>query len=139
MTERTEFALMRSFFAPDPIPTVTDMKNNARCSKRALLAQKEEFEPYLTLCHNPAVYGCFVLVCRSYKIYTNGVSLSIYSSQIFSISSSHILLEASLGIRQSPLGDNVTVPTFGPSGRQERLNCWEKNLFINTFSHFFIS
>ena len=31
---------------------------------------------------------------------------------------------ASDGIRQSPRGESVTVPTFGPSGRQERLNCW---------------
>ena len=34
--------------------------------------------------------------------------------------------QASLGILQSPLGERATVPTFGPSGRQERLNCWEK-------------
>lgn len=33
---------------------------------------------------------------------------------------------ASLGIRKSPLGERETDPTFGPSGRQERLNCWEK-------------
>ena len=31
---------------------------------------------------------------------------------------------ASDGIRQSPRGDKETEPTFGPSGRQERLNCW---------------
>lgn len=31
--------------------------------------------------------------------------------------------DASLGIRRSPLGDTATVPTFGPSGKQERLNC----------------
>ena len=30
---------------------------------------------------------------------------------------------ASLGIRRSPLGDTATLPTLGPSGRQERLNC----------------
>ena len=29
---------------------------------------------------------------------------------------------------RSPLGESATVPIFGPSGRQERLNCWEKNL-----------
>ena len=28
-----------------------------------------------------------------------------------------------LGILRSPLGEMDTVPTFGPSGRQERLNC----------------
>ena len=36
--------------------------------------------------------------------------------------------DASLGMRQSPLGDNETDPTLGPSGRQLRLNCWLKNL-----------
>ena len=34
--------------------------------------------------------------------------------------------QASLGMRQSPRGDSVTLPTFGPSGRQLRLNCWTK-------------
>ena len=33
------------------------------------------------------------------------------------------LTDASDGIRQSPRGDSVTEPTFGPSGRQLRLNC----------------
>ena len=41
-------------------------------------------------------------------------------------SASHMFLLASLGIRQSPRGDRETEPTFGPSGRQERLNCWAK-------------
>lgn len=44
-----------------------------------------------------------------------------------SISFSHSLEQASLGIRQSPRGERVTLPTLGPSGRQERLNCWIKN------------
>ena len=35
--------------------------------------------------------------------------------------------QASLGIRQSPRGERVTLPTLGPSGRQLRLNCWAKN------------
>ena len=43
-----------------------------------------------------------------------------------SISSSHKRELASLGMRKSPRGDSVTVPTLGPSGRQERLNCWAK-------------
>lgn len=45
----------------------------------------------------------------------------------FSTSSSQIRPEASLGIRQSPLGLRQTEPTFTPSGRQLRLNCWVKN------------
>lgn len=47
----------------------------------------------------------------------------------FRVSSSSIQsrAEASEGIRQSPRGDRVTEPTLGPSGRQERLNCWAKN------------
>ncbi len=44
-----------------------------------------------------------------------------------SISLSQRAEEASLGIRQSPRGDSVTLPTFGPSGRQERLNWCVKN------------
>ena len=36
---------------------------------------------------------------------------------------SQMALEASLGMRQSPRGERLTLPTFGPSGRQERLNC----------------
>lgn len=35
----------------------------------------------------------------------------------------HTFTHASLGIRSPPLGDTSTLPTFGPSGRQERLNC----------------
>ena len=42
--------------------------------------------------------------------------------------SSQIRAQPSLGIRRSPRGDTATEPTFGPSGRQERLNCWAKNL-----------
>ena len=41
--------------------------------------------------------------------------------------SSHAAGSASLGIRQSPRGERLTVPTFGPSGTHERLNCWLKN------------
>ena len=44
-----------------------------------------------------------------------------------SSSSSHSRAAASEGIRQSPRGDRATLPTLGPSGRQERLNCWAKN------------
>ena len=40
-----------------------------------------------------------------------------------STSLSHISDEASLGIRQSPRGLIEILPTFGPSGKQERLNC----------------
>ena len=53
-----------------------------------------------------------------------GVYMDFYSA---SASSSHRAETASLGMRQSPRGDRVTVPTLGPSGRQDRLNCWEKN------------
>ena len=52
-----------------------------------------------------------------------------YSPQFhlnLSTSPSHTAACASLGIRQSPRGDRDTVPIFGPSGRQFRLNCWEK-------------
>jgi hypothetical protein len=54
-------------------------------------------------------------------------------------SSSHILQDASLGIRQSPLGDKETDPTFGPSGKQLLLNCCEKNLLKKRFAADMIS
>ena len=59
-------------------------------------------------------------------------------SQLYSCSHCciHRALTASDGILQSPRGDSVTVPTFGPSGRQERLNCWIKNRRTNVVSHF---
>ena len=40
-----------------------------------------------------------------------------------SASAIHMALLASLGILQSPRGERVTDPTFGPSGRADRLNC----------------
>lgn len=52
-------------------------------------------------------------------------------------SSIHSAEAASLGIRQSPRGDNDN-PTFGPSGRHERLNCWLKNLRQNVVSQCFM-
>ena len=52
----------------------------------------------------------------------------IYSYCSCSNSFSHNAAHASLGILQSPRGERATLPTFGPSGRQERLNCCEKNL-----------
>ncbi len=45
----------------------------------------------------------------------------------FSNSLSHKVAQASDGIRQSPRGDKLTLPTLGPSGRQLRLNCCWKN------------
>jgi carboxylesterase len=47
---------------------------------------------------------------------------------IYFNASIHKFESASLGIRQSPRGERLTDPTFGPSGIQLRLNCWEKNL-----------
>lgn len=48
---------------------------------------------------------------------------AVYSS---SSSARKPLASASLGMRQSPRGDSATEPTFTPSGRQLRLNCWLK-------------
>lgn len=53
-------------------------------------------------------------------------------------SSIHAAAEASLGMRQSPLGLRLQLPTFGPSGRHERLNCCEKKRRKKVVSHFFI-
>ena len=82
------------------------------------------------LIHDPSVIfnllrfqikGCSLYSCKMIILQP----LALYR---FSSSSSHILALASLGIRRSPLGDTATEPTLGPSGRQERLNCWAKNL-----------
>src|SRR5579871_5116922 len=48
--------------------------------------------------------------------------------------SSHKAACASLGIRQSPRGETLIEPTFGPSGRQERLNWLPKNRLMKTSS-----
>ena len=40
----------------------------------------------------------------------------------------HFSTLASEGIRKSPLGDKATLPTLGPSGMQDLLNCCAKNL-----------
>ena len=53
---------------------------------------------------------------------------------IFSSSASQSAADASDGIRQSPRGERVTEPTFGPSGMQERLNCCEKKRRIKVLS-----
>ena len=65
-------------------------------------------------------------------------SNSLLSTYSLSHSSSHILAVASLGIRQSPRGLRLTLPTFGPSGRHERLNCWAKKRRRKTLSQCFI-
>ena len=61
---------------------------------------------------------------RSRSQATGGTYSSSHSNP--SSSSSHREATASEGIRQSPRGERVTEPTLGPSGRQERLNCWAK-------------
>ncbi len=57
--------------------------------------------------------------------YARARDLSVH---ILSISWSQASGLASLGMRQSPRGERAMEPTLGPSGRQERLNCCEKNL-----------
>ena len=49
-----------------------------------------------------------------------GFPVSTYISEA---SFTHNSAAASLGIRQSPRGLRLMLPTFGPSGRQLRLNC----------------
>ena len=55
-------------------------------------------------------------------------STCVCQIRICSSSFIHNAALASLGMRRSPRGDTATLPTFGPSGRQERLNCCMKNL-----------
>ncbi len=50
----------------------------------------------------------------------------------------HRVDDASDGIRQSPRGERLMLPTLGPSGIHERLNCWLKKRRQNVFSQCFI-
>ena len=80
----------------------------------------------------------YIISKNHYKSHQNITSKNGYSKQIKMISFffsyieksgvyillfTHKLEEASLGMRQSPLGDKLTEPTLGPSGMQLRLNC----------------
>ncbi len=67
-------------------------------------------------------------ICREFTL---GARRTPYASSFNQIST-----EASLGIRQSPRGLREMLPTLGPSGRQERLNCWLKKRRKNVASHF---
>lgn len=66
------------------------------------------------------------------------IILSVRLNYSSSISFNHNAELASLGIRQSPRGLMEMLPTFGPSGKQERLNCWLKKRRKNVCNHFFI-
>ncbi len=55
------------------------------------------------------------LVCSGAVFVLSVVYLSFHSTDT-----------ASEGMRRSPRGESATEPTFGPSGMQERLNCWLK-------------
>ena len=51
------------------------------------------------------------------------------------MSEANRVLQASDGISQSPRGERPTEPTLGPSGIQERLNCWLKKRRTKILSH----
>ena len=76
------------------------------------------------------IYPCFHEPARSwfYKaaalLTTRLLAIQPQSSSFSS--SIQIWTTASLGIRRSPRGETAMEPTFGPSGRQLRLNCCEK-------------
>ena len=82
------------------------------------------------LCGHAAEQGGYP--CDSFH-----VSVLFYFS--FSTASSHTAADASEGIRQSPRGERETLPTFGPSGRAERLNCWAKKRRKKVCIHFRIT
>ena len=85
------------------------------------------------------------ITLQGYKI-TQMMQYSVCISSVWrrkisyklSISSSHKALEASEGIRQSPRGLRLTLPTLGPSGRHERLNCCAKKRRKKVWSQCFI-
>ena len=93
-------------------------KHKGRCCHR---------HPLLLSLFRCSLYRSIHKDCFSVKYYFI-FQLNIYVIYNFSSSLCHRRTQASLGIRRSPLGDTATDPTFGPSGRQERLNCCAKNL-----------
>ena len=58
-----------------------------------------------------------------YYLFTESYYYTVLYIVRLSHSFCHTAEDASEGIRQSPRGDRLTLPTFGPSGRHERLNC----------------
>jgi len=75
-----------------------------------------------------SIYLCKLplTIIKKECIYTK--ARKVISCGLFDYSNefSHTAATASDGIRQSPRGESATLPTFTPSGRQERLNCWAK-------------
>ncbi len=59
---------------------------------------------------------------RMRLISLKGTPINRTIASLYSTCCSHNAALASLGMRQSPRGERLTVPTLGPSGRQERLN-----------------
>ncbi len=68
------------------------------------------------------------MICRHPIIYAYNLSHSCIQS----------IPDISLDIRQSPRGLKLTLPTLGPSGIHERLNCWLKKRRKNVFNQCFI-
>ena len=62
-----------------------------------------------------------------FMIINTNVAFILYfaleTTLFYSKSCNHKALAASEGMRQSPRGLRLQLPTFGPSGRQLRLNC----------------
>lgn len=104
-------------------------KHKGRCCHR---------HPLLLSLFRCSLYRSIHKDCFSVKYYFI-FQLNIYAIYNFSSSLCHRRTQASLGIRRSPLGDTATDPTFGPSGRQERLNCCAKNLQVNVLNHLYIT
>ena len=69
-------------------------------------------------------------VCHSLAIISFSCILYFYCTSFSQASD-----VASLGMRQSPRGLMEMLPTLGPSGRHERLNCWLKKRRMKVLSH----
>lgn len=111
-------------------------------NKSILTERKDSFEQILQnrLRLSPAINGSADKASAYFDVFISkpafcfvrplvfpAVKAAIVTAQTFR-SSIHNFTQASEGIRQSPRGESVTLPTFGPSGRQERLYCCAKNL-----------
>src|SRR5262249_28520313 len=71
---------------------------------------------------------------ETYSLHGLATKVTHAVSSFGSAHCSHRVASASLGMRQSPRGERLMLPTLGPSGRQDRLNWLAKNRRMKTFS-----
>src|SRR5262245_36105225 len=116
---RTEFSRLTIFLCKlRRVYWSTPLENEILGERRVVRAMRGRAKP-------PAHLATLIETVESSGTEAYGVS----------VQRSHRAATASLGMRQSPRGDRLMLPTFGPSGTQERLNWLAKKRRMNTLSH----